>query len=369
MSVIWGLAPRRFVYRVLFLLIVRRIRYRSFAFYKMNNMKKLLSIGILFLSVGAFAQRSGYKVVNTFHIKSGGGWDYIALNTVNNRLYVSHGTQMNVLDAKNGDSVGVIMNTPGVHGIAFVPALTKGYISNGRGNNVTVIDYTSNQVLTQIQTGEDPDAIMYDAHSDRVYVCNGRSKDITVIDPTTDKVTATIPAGGAPETAVTDNAGKIYVNLEDKNEIIVLDTKTMKVVSHWPLGAEGPAGLAIDTKTKRLFAGCEGKLVVVNATNGKIVSTTQIGDGCDGTAFDPGTQLIFASNGAGTLSVIKEHSADKYEKLEDVPTKRGARTLAIDARTHMVYLPAAEYEPKAPNTPGRPKMIPGTFQVLVIGKQ
>ncbi|MEI8280358.1 MAG: YncE family protein [Bacteroidota bacterium] len=332
-------------------------------------MKKLFALSILFLSCTSHAQKSGYKLSNTFHIQSAGGWDYLAANPATHKLYVSHGTQVNILDQKTGDSLGVILNTPGVHGIAFVDAVKKGYISNGRSNNLTVFDYTTDQVTTQIATGQNPDAIMYDAFSKMIYVCNGRSNDLTVINPIDNKVTATIALGGKPETAVSDNAGKLFINIEDKNEVVVVDTKSMKVLSHWPLGAGSPTGLCIDTKTHRLFVGCEKTLVVMNSSNGKVVKTIPIGDGCDGTAFDPATNLIFASNGEGTLSIIKELSADKYEKLEDLPTKQGARTIFLDEASHNVYLPAAEYEPQTDVTQrSRPKMIPGTFRILVLTK-
>ena len=215
---------------------------------------------------------SGYHVAKTYHIASPGGWDYIAVGPGNNRLYVSHSTQVNILDEKTGDSVGVIANTGGVHGIAFVPSLNKGYTSNGRLNNITVFDLKTNQVLGQIATGQNPDAIMYDAYSKTIITCNGRSKDLTIIDPVTEKTIATIAVGGTPETAVSDGDGKVYVNIEDKNEIAVINIKSNTVENHWPLApAEGPTGLAIDTETKRLFAGCDKLLVVLDITSGKVI--------------------------------------------------------------------------------------------------
>jgi YVTN family beta-propeller protein len=314
--------------------------------------------------------QSGYKLSKTFHIASSGGWDYITVNPQSNKLYVSHGTQVNILDKATGDSLGVIANTTGVHGIAFINDLNKGYTSNGRTNNVTVFDLKSNTVLSQVATGENPDAIFYEPFSKKIITCNGRSKDLTIIDAATDKVVATIPVGGKPETAVSDEAGKVFVNIEDKNEIVAIDINKNAVIARWSLGdADGPTGLAIDIKTKRLFAGCEKKLVVMDATNGKVVTTVAIGDGCDGVAFDSNTKTIFTSNGgSATMSVIKEASKDKFDLVENVVSKKGARTICVDESTHKVYMPAADYEPQAAGEKGRPKMITGSFQVIVFEK-
>jgi YVTN family beta-propeller protein len=311
---------------------------------------------------------SGFRLTASYPIPSPGGWDYISVGPGNGRIYVSHSTQVNVLNQKTGDSVGFIPNTTGVHGIAFVPSLNKGYTSNGRLNNVTVFDLGTNQVLTQIATGTNPDAIMYDDYSKLVITCNGRSQDLSLIDPSSGQVKATIPVGGKPETAVSDGAGKLYVNIEDKNEIAVVNLSTNTVENRWSLApAEGPTGLAIDTKTKRLFAGCEKLLVVMDATSGRIVDKLPIGNGCDGVGFDSGLKYVFASCGEGVLSVIQEISADQFKVIDNVPTKRSARTCAVDEKTHEVFLPAAEMEKDS--KPGeRPKMIPGTFQVLVVRK-
>lgn len=313
--------------------------------------------------------QSGYKLTKTFHIASTGGWDYIAVDAHSNRLYVSHGTQVNILDKSTGDSLGVIPNTTGVHGIAFNESMRRGYTSNGRINTVTVFDLKTYKIIEQIATGENPDAIMYDAFSKTVITCNGRSKDLSVIDAATNKVIATIPVGGKPETAVSDNAGKVFVNIEDKSEIVEVDIKTAKVLNRWSIvPGESPTGLSIDTKTKRLFAGCEKQLVVIDASNGKLVTTLPIGDGCDGTAFDPKTRLIFTSNGSGTVTVIKETAANEFKVLDNVVTKRGARTICIDESTHKLYSPTADFEAQAAGEKGRPKMIAGTFQVLVLEK-
>jgi YVTN family beta-propeller protein len=335
----------------------------------------LLIMFTIFFSPALQAQgNKGFYILKTFHIASGGGWDYLAIGPGNNRLYVSHGTQVNILDKTTGDSIGIIENTTGVHGIAFDKEQGKGFTSNGKLNNVTVFDLKTNAVITQVATGENPDAILYEPFSKKIITCNGRSKDLSVIDPVENKVIATIPVGGKPETAVSNEAGKLYVNIEDRNEIVVVDTKTFMIESHWPIApGEEPTGLAFDKQTNRLFAGCGNKLfVVINAATGGIISSLPIGDGCDGVAFDIETKNIFTSNGEGTMSVFHESSADKFEPVATIVTKRGARTITIDGQTHLIYLPTAEFEPQPEQTgnapKGRPKMIPGTFQVLVFGQ-
>ncbi len=322
-----------------------------------------LTIGLM-TATGVHAQQHQYHVAKTFHIASTGGWDYLAIGPAN-KLYVSHGTQVNVLDKRSGDSIGVIPNTTGVHGIAFIPSMNRGYTSNGKLNNVTVFDLKTQAAITQIPTSENPDAIMYEEYSKKIVTCNGRGRNLSVIDPATNKVTMTIDVGGKPETAVSDNAGKVYVNIEDKNEIAVVDIAAGKVLHRWPLSAEGPTGLAMDVAKKRLFAGCEKQLVVLNAENGKEVAKLPIGADCDGVAFDNKTKTIFTANGEGTISVIKEKNADAYNVVQTLNTKKGARTITIDDETSLVYLPVAEFK-TGPFEGKRPPMVPGTFQVLVV---
>lgn len=311
---------------------------------------------------------ASHKIVKTFHTASAGGWDYLAVGPVNDWLYISHGTQVNILNKLTGDSVGVIENTTGVHGIAFSVPDKKGFTSNGRLNSVTVFDMNTNKVLAQISTGQNPDAILYEPFSKRIITCNGRSKNLTVINPAENKVTDSVNVGGKPETAVTDGLGKLYVNIEDKNEIVVVDTKTFKVINHWSIApGQEPTGLAMDINTQRLFAGCDKMLMVINATNGKVIDKIAIGEGCDGVAFDDGLKNIYTANGGdGTLTVINEKSEDKFVVIENVATKKGARTIAIDKQTHQLYLPTAEFEEKQTGQNGRPAMKPGTFQILVI---
>ncbi len=331
-------------------------------------MKKicLILLACLFFA-NSFSQKTTLKVADTFHIKSSGGWDYIFVDTASNKLFVSHGTQVNVIDKNNGDSIGIIPNTIGVHGIALVHSLNKGFTSNGRLNNVFVFDLNTLNITDSIATGQNPDAIFYDNYSKKIITCNGRSKNLSVIDPSTDKVVATIDVKGKPETAVSDGEGKIFINNEDLSEIEVVDINTMKLIHSWPIApGESPSGLSIDRNTKRLFAGCDNKLLmVIDATSGKIISKVAIGDGCDGTAFDPSIKTIYSSNGEGTLTVIKEVSKDKFEVENNLPTKRGARTIAVDVKTHTIYLPTSDFGQQTDSTK-RPPMIPGSFQIIVV---
>ncbi|HEY9262369.1 YncE family protein [Chitinophaga sp.] len=332
-------------------------------------MKQFLTACFLLSAGATMAQSEQYHVSKTFPAGSGDGkWDYIALNPVNGQLYATHGTVVNILDKKTGDSTGLIPNTTGVHGVAFAEKFRKGYTTNGKLNTSTVFNIQTNQVLGEIKTGSKPDAILFDPFSQKIIICNGSSANLTVIDPASDKVVATVALGGSPETAVTDGKGHIYVNLEDKSEVVKVDANTFTAGPHWSLGkGEAPTGLAIDVSTHRLFSGCDNKwLVVLNADNGHIVTTLSIGDGCDGVAFDATEKTIFAANGEGTLSVIQELSADKYLSTATIPTRKGARTLVADPQTHRVYLPVADYLPAAGNA--KATVAPGTFKVLEVSK-
>ncbi len=333
-------------------------------------MEKLKITSLLLLSqlflVSVFSQgNSGYKIAKTFKIPSAGGWDYILAD--DGRLYVSHGTQVNILNQKTGDSLGYIPNTLGVHGIAINHSLGKGYTSNGRLNTVTVFDLKTFDTLKQIPVGQNPDAIIYEPFSQRIITCNGRSNNLSIVDPVKEVVVATVALDGKPETAVGDGKGKLFVNIEDKNKVSVVDLKSNQVIANWSLSpAESPTGLAIDLQTNRLFAGCDKWLVVLNAETGSIVDKIAIPDGCDGDAFDNELKFIFASCGEGKLAIVKEISADKYQLVENLPTKRSARTIGLDQKTHEVFLPAADLEPAVKGE--RPKMVPGTFQVLVVSR-
>ena len=332
-------------------------------------MKKLLFLSLFAFPSVLIAQKSGYQLSGAFPIKSNGGWDYITV--YKNNLYVSHGTQVNVLNKVTGDSLGVIANTTGVHGIAFDPTQNIGFTSNGKLNNVFAFNITTNAIIATISTGENPDAIMYDPFTKTIITCNGRGKNLTFIDPVSFKVVGEVAVGGKPETAVSDEAGNIYVNVEDKNEIVKLSAVSFKVLAHWSIKpVEEPTGLAIDIKTKRLFAAGEKKMVVVNYETGKIITTIPIGEGCDGLVFDNQQKLIFTSNGEGTVSIIKEISANQYQLIENIATAKSARTLAIDESTGTVYLPAANFEPQPAGATEnkRTPIVPGTFKILVVSK-
>ena len=333
----------------------------------------LLAISSLLTPASLIAQsKSGFKVLKKISIKSPGGWDYITVDGPGKKVYVSHGAQVNIMST-NGDSLGVITGTKGVHGIALAKSLNKGYTSNGADNSITVFDLTTYKTITTIPAGTNPDAIFYDPYSKKVYAFNGRSKDATVVDATTDKVVATIPLGGKPETGVSDEKGKIFVNSETTNEIVVLDAKTDKEIHRYKIEkGDEPSGLAIDVATHRLFIGCGGNktMVVMDGDNGKNLANIPIG-GCDGVAFDPILKQAYSSNGEGTMSVIKEVNANKFELVEDVPTERSARTIGIDVVTHHLFLPAAEMTPVAPTAEAphpRPKMVPGSFHIVEVGK-
>ena len=333
-------------------------------------MKKNLLISVFFIiSIISKAQNNSLHLIKKFSIKSSGGWDYLELSPVNNSLYVSHSNQVNIIDRTTGDSLGVIKNTLGVHGIAFDKEHGKGFISNGKTNTVTVFDINTNMILNQISTGKDPDAIMYEPYSKKIITSNGNDNNLSIIDPIEDKVVNTIDVGGAPEASVSDETGKLFVNLEDKNQIVVVDTKTFKVINRFDLSpGTGPTGLAYDKKYKKLFSGCQGLLLILNAEDGKIIDKIKIGKGCDGLVFDELENTIYTSNGEGTISVVKQISGDQYEIQSPITTKKGARTIALDRNSHRLYLPTAEFDPKELNEKVRPKMKEGTFQVLVVGE-
>lgn len=309
------------------------------------------------------------KLIHTYKIGSNGGWDYLSTDHQNNKLYVSHGTQVNVLNETTGDSVGVISNTPGGHGIALVHALNKGYTSNGKAGECTVFEMKTLAELGRIKVGENPDAIFYDDWSKNIFVFNGRSMDVSVIDPEKDVVIATLPLGGKPETGVSDGKGMIYVNIEDKNEVVCFSAKNPKVIKRFKLeGGEEPSGLAIDRENSRLFVGCANRvLLVLDAVSGKKISTLPIGDGSDGVVFDAVGKTIYSANGEGTLSVIKVISANKYAILQTIKTAVGARTLALDPVSQHLFLPTADFKPGAAEGKKR-ALIDGTFRVMEFGK-
>jgi len=319
-------------------------------------------------------QASGYHLVKKFAVGGEGGWDYLVVDAAARRLYLSRGTRMMVLDADTGQSIGEVADTPGIHGVALAQEFGRGFTSNGRAGNLTIFDLKTLATIGQVKAGENPDAILYDAVSKRVFAFNGRSQDATAIDAAKGEVAGTVPLGGKPEAGVSDGKGHIFVNVEDKNEIVEFDARSLSVLHHWPLApCETPTGLSLDAAHRRLFAGCGSQvMVVMDADTGKVVATLPIGRGVDGTAFDAESGLAFSSNGEGTLTVVREESPDKYSVVENVPTQRGARTIALDSKTHNIYVVTAEYGPAPAATPEnprpRPPMVPNSFVVLVYGK-
>jgi DNA-binding beta-propeller fold protein YncE len=317
---------------------------------------------------------SGYHVAKKIVLGGEGGWDALTVDSKARRVYISRGTHVMVVDADTGAVVGDIPNTNGVHDIAIAPDLDKGFISDGRDGTVTIFDLKTLKVLGTAPTGKNPDAIIYDAASKRVFAFNGASKDATAIDAKTGTVAGTIPLGGKPEFAVSDEKGHVFVNIEDTSEIVRIDSNKLAVENRWKIApGEEPSGLAIDRKHHRLFSVCSNKLmVVVNADDGKVVTTLPIGAGPDGAGFDPGTGFAFSSNGDGTLTVVHEDSPDKFSVIENVTTPRRARTMDLDAKTHQVYTVTAEFgTAPAPTTAQprpRPPMVPGTFTLLVLSR-
>ena len=315
--------------------------------------------------VNAQAQKSAYQVAKTIQLTGDGGWDYLSVDEINQKLFVSHSSQVNVVDLKKGEQIAVIPETEGVHGVAVANDLNKAFVSCGRDSSVLVLDLKTFKPLGRIQvTGKNPDCILYDAFSKRVFTFNGRTANSTVLDAATNKVLATIPLAGKPEFAQTDGKGKIYVNIEDKSSLTEIDPIAMKVLKTWSIApGEEPSGLAFDKVNNHLFSVCSNKLMVVSdAISGKIIATEPIGDGCDGVAFDPATKRIFASCGEGIITVIQQESADKYKVLENITTQPGARTITVDQSTHHIYVSGGEYDPSA----GRRAVKPNTFKVLDI---
>lgn len=333
--------------------------------------RTLVGLVAVALAAGAAAADppAGYKLEQTIPVKGDGGWDYLTVDPAGRRVYVSHATVVDVLDADTGEVKGQIPDTAGVHGIAVAAELGRGFTSNGRANTVTAFDLKTLKPLATIKTGRNPDAILYDPATKRVFAFNGGSKSATVIDATDDKVVGTIELGGKPEGTTTDGAGHVFVNLEDTAEVLRLDAKDLKVLDRWSVApAKLPVSLAIDPATGRLFVGCRSKeLLVLDVKTGKSVATLPIGERVDAGAFDPETKLIFCSCGDGTVTVVREEGPDKYVAVGSIETKPGSRTMALDPKTHKLYLPTAEFKPAAKGG-GRPAMVPGTFAVLVFGK-
>jgi DNA-binding beta-propeller fold protein YncE len=318
--------------------------------------------------------KSGYHLLKKIEVGGEGGWDYLFVDSGARRLYVSRGTRVMVFDADTGASVGEIPDTTGVHGVAIADDLGRGFTSNGRDGSVTIFDSKTLKTISKVKVGTNPDCIIYDPATHRVFAFNRGSSNFSAIDAKTGEVAGPIDLGGHPEFAAADGNGMVFVNLDNKSEIVAIDSKKLEVKAHWPVApGEDPSGLAIDRKHMRLFSVCGNKkLIVLDATTGKVVADLPIGAGVDAAGFDPGTNLAFSSNGEGTLTVIHEDSADKYSVVETVTTQRGARTMALDSKTHNVFLATAQFGPPPAPTPERPNprggMVPNSFVILVFGK-
>lgn len=339
-------------------------------------MKTVLRLWLVVLSLaalGAAADAPGFKLAKRYPVPGDGGFDYIVFDGSSNRLYVSHGTEVNVLDAASGNVLGKIEDTPGVHGIAIVPALHRGFTTNGRNATVSVFDTDTFKTLKNITVPEDPDFVFYDAQDNRVMVCHGDAAEITAIDPAREEVIGEINLGGGAEAAVLDGKGSGFVNLEKLSMVASFDPVALTVKQKWPItGCETPTGMAVDVSTSRLFIGCRSKvLAVMDASSGRVITTLPIGDHVDAVAYDAENHLIFASNGGGTVSVIRQKGADDYESAGDIQTQFSAKTMTFDPKTKRLFLSAAEMEsaPAANGQRARQRRKPGTFTVLVIERQ
>ena len=317
-----------------------------------------------------------YALVDTLHLPGPTRWDYLTFDSMEHRLFITRGERVDVLDVKTKIIVGSIPNTSGAHGVTLASELGKGFISNGKANTVTIFDLTTLKSLTTVQVGTKPDAIAYDAVTQRVFAANAGGGDMTVINAKDDTVIATVKLDGQPEFAVVDGKGRLYVNLEDKAQLAVVDTKKLKVIAHYDLAqsCESPSGLAIDTSLDHLFAVCRSKvMVVIDAVTGKIKDTLPIGASSDGAIFDPESKRVFSSNGEGTLTIVDASNPDHYQVVQTIATMPTARTMALDPLTHQLYLAAAETDgvdqPTAKHPHPRPHIRPETFMILTVGQK
>jgi YVTN family beta-propeller protein len=333
--------------------------------------------GLFTLAAATMLQAGGaYQLLKEIPVGGEGGWDYMTVDSAGQRLYVSHATEVVVIDLATDTVAGHVADTPGVHGLAPAPELGRGFVSDGRENKASIVDLKTLATISKVDTGQNPDGMLYEPGRQEAYMFNGRGESATVIDAKTGQVVATVPLGGKPEFAAADSAaGRVYDNLEDKNQVVVIDTKTHTVAARWPIapGEEG-SGMAIDTAHHRLFIGCGGNqmMVMMDSSNGKVVTTVPIGKGVDATDFDPGTQLAFASCGDGTTTIAHEDTPDKLTVVQTLKTEPRAKTMALDPKTHKIYLGSAKFEaPAAGNNAGggrqRPKIVPGSFKILVYG--
>ena len=340
-------------------------------------LKIIQNITILLIGIsviGAAQSSLGYHVVKKIAVGGEGGWDYITSDFQSHRLFASHGTKVVVISTDSDQVIGEIPKTEGVHGIAVANELGRCFISNGRASTVSIVDLKTLKLIDTVAVGKNPDAILYDPFTRRVFVFNGRSNDASILDAEKGNVISTLPLGGKPEFSATDGKGRVFVNIEDKSEIVAIDAKEMKILNRWPIKpGEEPSGLAIDIEHNRLFSVCSNKLMVIlDADNGTVLASLPIGDRTDGCAFDPGMGLAFSANGEGTMTVVREESPSKFSVLDTVKTQIGGRTITVDPVTHTLYIPTAEFGPAPAPTPEhprpRPVILPNTFCILKIQK-
>jgi YVTN family beta-propeller protein len=332
-----------------------------------------MASGWLPASQAAPVSAERYEIVAKYAVSGAGGWDFVSVDEKRHRLYVSRGDHVQILDTASGKIVGDLPGTAGVHGIAIADDLGLGFTSNGRSDSVTVFDLDTLAAIDTVKvTGTNPDAILYEPYSKRILTFNGKSANVTAIDAATRKVVGTIAVSGKPEVAVSDGRGRVFVNIEDRNSIAVIDATTLTVSKYWSLGTcDGPTGLAIDQQRNRLFSVCQNKkMIVIDANSGSVVQELPIGAGVDGAAFDAGLNLAFSSNGEGTLTIVKSDESGRFAVADTVETQKSARTITLDSTTHRIYLPAASFTPPPQPTPEQPKprpsMIPGSFVILVL---
>jgi len=325
-------------------------------------------------AIAAQTGGSGYHLEKKYKLGGEGGWDYLALDSPNHRLFISRATRVMVVDTNNGSVLGEIPGLHRSHGIALAPEFNKGFASDGNPGTVTIFDYKTLKVLDTVKTDKDCDAIIYDPSSKRVFTMNGDANTSTAIDAATGKVISTFPLGGGPEFAAADGKGHVFANLEDKSTMIKINAQTLKVEETWPLApCQSPSGLAIDSANERLFVGCHSKVMAeVDGNSGRVLGTVPIGQGVDANRFDPGTRFAFASCGDGTITVAQEDSPDKLSPVETITTQRGARTMEVDPGTHTIYTVTAEFGPPpaatSENPRPRPTILPDTFTLLVFSR-
>ena len=334
----------------------------------------IIFYGVLLTANVCGQNPGGYRLLNKIEIGGEGGWDYLFADADAHRLYVSHSTKVVVVDTESAKVVGEIANLKGAHGTAIAEKFGRGFISDGRDNSVVIFDLKTLKTLDTVKVGKNPDCILYDAATKRVFAFNRGDSSVSAIDAKSGKVVGTMDLGGKPEFAQADGEGMIFVNLDNKSEVVAFDAKKLVVINRWAIApGEDNSGLAIDTKNHRLFIVCDNKkMVVMNYDTGKIVADLPIGEGTDAAGFDPNTNLAFSSNGEGNLTIVREDSKDKYSVIETVATQRGARTMTVDPKMHKIYLATAQFgETPAPtkeNPRPRPALVPNSFVILVYGK-